>query len=139
MPVKGNSYTITLRATHIQWGIHRYTKSRNPITNEGYIPIPKRYSTQFEIYNSNHSPSGLGINEFHVTSADGFIKNQILLAQGSAKSEDIYAKQFSIKGDLTVIGNWYNFIKAKPGDQLKITWSSPYDIFLEFIPVPRLF
>lgn len=36
----GDSFEIVLSQSHIAWGTYRFTNSREPISGEGYIPIP---------------------------------------------------------------------------------------------------
>ena len=55
MPQVGDSFTVTLKSTHIGWGTHRYSDSRPLITGECYIPIAAHCACQYEIYNSNHT------------------------------------------------------------------------------------
>lgn len=40
MAKAGDYYTITLKKSHLDWGTHRYTGTREEIPGEGYIPIP---------------------------------------------------------------------------------------------------
>ena len=127
MPNTGDSFDIVLNLAHLGWGIHRYTDSREPIFGEGYIPIPRIYAKRFNILNSNSSYANL---RYKCISTDGFY-NGILLAQGSARTGDIYAKQFAEEGNLKGLGTWYTRIQAYAGDHLRITWSSPTEITID--------
>ena len=129
----GNSYTITLSLSHLKWGEYRNPTNRNIVYGEGYIPIPKSAAQQFGIFNSNASNTGFGYNRFYVSSKDGFLQNEIMLAQGCTEAGDIYAKQFSIEGDLKRIGQWYSFRNAKPGDRVEVTWISSTDVEIEIL------
>ena len=63
MPKTNDQYTVSLKPSHLDWGRHRYTHTRNRIAGEGYVPIPKRCAT------------GYGINIgtcYTATFADGF-------------------------------------------------------------------
>lgn len=133
MPTPGSTFTIRLKPSHLGWGNYRYTNSRDIIYGEGYIPIPKRYALAYSIFNSNHSPNGLGINLYHASSTDGFLNNVSLLAQGCKEAGDIYAKQFSVKGNLRIIGSWYANQHATTANSVKVTWTSPVDIILEIV------
>lgn len=133
MAKQGNSYEIELKTAHLDWGEFRGSSSRDPIKGEGYIPIPRECAESFEIFNSNHVPTGLGFNTFCASSSDGFLDNVLLLAQGCSSAKDVYAKQFSVKGNLKKIGSWYKFCNAKPGDIVKVTWTSSTEIFLEIL------
>lgn len=131
--VTGNSYTKQLRPSHLGWGTHRYTNTRGIIYGEGYIPLPIPTARAFNIYNSNYHTIGLGYNLFHASSVDGFLNNVPLLAQGSSKAGSIYPKQFSVQGDLRMIGAWYASCNATTNNSVRVTWTSPTDILLEII------
>ena len=133
MAVAGNNYTKHLKPSHLRWGTYRNTTTRNRISGEGYIPLPKRYSRAFNIYNSNNPNTGFGYNLFRASSADGFLNNVTLLAQGCSTAGDNYAKQFSVQGDLTMIGAWYASQNASTNNSIRVTWTSPNDILLEII------
>ena len=93
----GNTYTVSLKPSHLDWGEYRNSTNRDFISGEGYIPIPRKFAVSFKIYNSNYSRNGFGFNLFYASSVDGFLKDVILLAQGSCSAGDIYAKQFPFK------------------------------------------
>lgn len=80
----GNSYEITLKQPHLEWGSHRYTNSRGIVYGEGYIPIPANVAYSFDIYNQNGTGGRdiPGENIFYCSSADGLYKG-ILRAQGN--------------------------------------------------------
>ena len=67
MATAGNTYTITLKKAHLEWGTHRYTGTRAQIYGEGYLPIPKARATAFGVYNSNQTGGTdvLGVNIFN--------------------------------------------------------------------------
>ncbi|HAR85581.1 MAG TPA: hypothetical protein DCR69_07595 [Clostridium sp.] len=133
MAIAGNYYTIQLGPSHLGWGNHRYTNTRDIIYGEGYIPLPKRYARSFNIYNSNNPITGLSYNLFRASSVDGFLNNVPLLAQGCSTAGDVYAKQFSVQGDLTMIGAWYASQNVTTNNSVRVTWTSPTDILLEII------
>lgn len=133
MAIARNNYTKQLKPSHLGWGNHRYTNTRNIIYGEGYIPLPKPYAKTFSIFNSNNSTTGLGYNLFRASSVDGFLNNVPLLAQGCSTAGDIYAKQFSVQGDLRMVGAWYASQNATTNNSVKVTWTSPTDILLEII------
>lgn len=128
----GSTYTITLKKSHLEWGTHRYTGSRNQIYGEGYIPIPSHIAYNYNLLNNNGTnyTDVLGKNLFNCTSVDGKFSG-ILRAQGSREAGDIYAKQFSGDKDLKSLGDWYYAIGASIGDQVKVTWISLTDIEIE--------
>lgn len=133
MANRGDAFTVTLKEAHLDWGEHRNPTNREPISGEGYIPIPRKYAVSYSIYNSNHNPIGWGYNLFRANSADGFLRNVTLLAQGSSCAGDIYAKQFSVQGDLQMIGAWYRSQNAQPNNVVRVAWQSPDTIMLEII------
>lgn len=133
MAQTGNTYTVSLKVPHLNWGEYRTSGSRDIIHGEGYIPIPKKYAMQYNIYNSNHSPKGFGYNLFYASSVDGFLNKVILLAQGCSTAGDIYAKQFSVQGNLQIIGEWYKHCNASPDNSVKVSWTSPISVTLEII------
>ena len=132
MASTGDSYIIILRPSHLAWGTHRYTNTREHIYGEGYIPIPKEKAMCFNVLNSNGTGGTdiLGKNIFNCTSADGLFQG-ILKAQGNSEANNIYAKQFSVNGDLKALGKWFRQVGASTGDRIKVTWTSPYDIEIE--------
>ena len=133
MAQTGNTYTVPLRPSHLNWGEYRNPTNRNIIPGEGYIPIPRNYAMNYEIFNSNHRQIGLGYNLFYASSTDGFLDNVVLLAQGCSNAGDIYAKQFSVQGNLQMIGEWYRNCNATPNDSVKVTWENSKFILLEIV------
>ena len=136
MATTDDSYTVTLNEAHLGWGTHRYTNSRERIYGEGYLPIYSHYAREYEIFNSlacEGRIDTLGINIFNAHSTDGYFEG-ILKAGGNSHRGDIYAKNFHGCGDLRALGNWFRQVHAEPGDNVRITWTSPNEIILEFIP-----
>lgn len=133
MAQAGNTYTVPLKPSHLDWGEYRNPTNRDIISGEGYIPIPKNYAVRYGIFNSNHVSTGLGYNLFHASSTDGFLNNVNLLAQGCSTAGDIYAKQFSVQGDLQIIGDWYMHRNATPNNSVRVTWVNHDTITLEII------
>lgn len=127
MPKKGDSYIVKLKETYIKWGEYRHTTSRETIIDEVYLPIPAEKARAFNIFNSNKTGA---ITDFNVKTADGFVINGKLKAQGCSHAGDIHAKNLSGSGDLKLLGPWMTKIKAKVGDEIKIEWTSPNDILL---------
>ena len=134
MPKAGDSYIVTLRENHLAWGTYRYTDSRTPRRGEAYLPIPMPDAHRFNIYNSNFTGGRdvLGENIFRCTSHDGFLNTE-MKAQGSVREGNVYAKQFSVKGDLTAIGAWYRHVNAQPGDQIEVRWISDVEMTIRLI------
>ncbi|EOU1475817.1 hypothetical protein VOH98_000382 [Clostridium perfringens] len=134
MPVRGDSFTVSLGETHLNWGTHRYTNSRGIIYGEGYIPIPRGIARRIGIYNSNYTNGQdlLGVNIFNCTSADGFFCGQVKMG-GSSEAGDIYAKNLQGNGNLQAIGSWFANCNAIVGGQVEVTWLSPTDITIRYI------
>lgn len=130
MPSAGDSFTITLKQTHLEWGTHRYTSSRDKIYGEGYIPIPSHVAHRLNIFNSNYHAEGLGLNLYNCISSDGFFEGT-LKAGGCSRAGDIHAKQFHGSGNLKALGAWFARCNAQIGDQVKVTWTSPTDLIIE--------
>lgn len=133
MPNTGNSFIVPLTQAQVEWGTFRNPTNRNPIQGEGYIAIPRRWAKAYGIFNSNNGQTGLGYNEFVANSSDGFIVNEILLAQGDVKAGDPYAKNFAIKGDLKRLGAWFGYVGATTSNSVKVTFTSPTKVLLEII------
>lgn len=133
MAQAGNTYTVSLKNTHLDWGEYRNPTNRNPIKGEAYIPIPKRYAEEFQIFNSNYKKTGFGFNLFRASSSDGFLQNVPLLAQGCSNAGEIYAKQFSVKSNLKMIGDWYKACGVTPDNSIRVTFTSDIDIMLEIL------
>lgn len=130
----GNTFTITLKQAHLNWGTHRYTNTRGVVYGEGYIPIPTIYAQRYNIVNSNATGGSdiLGQNIFNCTSVDGFFTGQ-LKAQGNNAAGGNYAKQFSANDNLKALGSWFKHINAQVNDRIRVTWVSPTDITIEKI------
>lgn len=133
MATAGDRYTKELKPSYLGWGDYRNTDSRTVVHGEAYIPIPKQCAIDYSIYNSNHSPQGLGYNIFLASSTDGFLNHVELLAQGCSSAGDEYAKQFSVLGNLKVLGDWFQHRNAHIGTIVSVTWISATEIELDII------
>ena len=133
MPNAGNSFDVSLENAHLDWGSYRSPTNRAVISGEAYIAIPKAYAVSFGIFNSNNPKTGLGYNEFIASSKDGFLKDVILLAQGCSSAGDPYAKQFSVKGNLKMLGDWFTHCGATTNNRVKVTFTSSTSLILEVI------
>lgn len=129
MPQPRDYFTVTLSDTHANWGGHRYTDTRPPIPNEHFIPIPRAEAERLGIFMSNYTDGvdTLGINIFEASSSDGLFKDTVK-AQGNSRANDIYAKQFSVKGNLKGFHNWFTQANIGPGTQIKVEWLTPNEI-----------
>ena len=127
VPKKNDTFTITLGKTHLGWGTHRYTRSREIIYEEGYLPIPKDIAINLNIYMSNKEDANIIYN---FSTNDGFYSNEELKASGCSNAGDIYAKNLAGNGDLKLLGKWFTHINAKEGDKIKISFTSPAQIIL---------
>jgi hypothetical protein len=123
----GDTFITTLKQTHLEWGSHRYTNSRGIVYGEGYLQIPAREARRINITNSNLIN---GNTVYTCDSNDGFLNNVLIKATGCCKAGDIFAKQFHGKGNLRLLGDWFNHISAVVGDQIEIKWLSPTKILI---------
>lgn len=130
----GDSYTITLKEAHLNWGEYRNTSTRDYIAGEAYLPIPMQIAVNFGIVNSNATGGRdiYGQNLFKFHTADGFLSGD-LKSQGCREAGDNYAKQFSVQGNLKPLGTWYDYIGATPGTQIHVEWIAPDEIELSVI------
>lgn len=135
MPNVGDSFVVKILQVHRGWGTPpgRVSPSRAPRTGEGYIKIPKCYAREFNIFNSNKTGAN---TSYRVSCVNGTQIKGKLLAQGCTKAGDVYAKQFSAKGNLRKIGDWYKSVNAQVGGKVKVTFTSPRDLAIEYIPKP---
>lgn len=129
MPKAGDSFVVRLKDTHVDWGEYRYTNTRDIIYGEGYIPIPRSKAKKFQIYNTNGSGS---LPLYDCSSIDGFYQG-VLLAQGSSKKGDIYAKQFAEYKNLKGLGHWFSDVGAGPGDRVEVVFTSPASLTIELL------
>ncbi|NJC88148.1 MAG: hypothetical protein FIB02_06380 [Desulfuromonas sp.] len=127
MPKAGDTFTVILRKSHLEWGTHRYTSTRGTVYGEGYLPIPVVYARRFEIYNSNKDGSNI---EYICNTSDKFLCSVKLKASGSSHEGAVYAKQFQGSGNLKLLGDWFSHINANVGDKIKVTWISQKEIIL---------
>lgn len=134
MAKAGDKFIVELRKTHLGWGTHRYTNSRDIIPGEGYIPIPSQYAKLYQLYNSNKTNGMdiLGENIFNFVTDDDFLRGQ-LKSQGCKDSGAIFAKQFSVNDDLKALGTWYAHVNMQVGDKVEVLFTSPTDIIIRKI------
>ena len=128
MPQAGDTFVVTIKPSHLKWGIHRYTNTREPIYGEGYIKIPRQYARKYNIFNSNHPTAN---TEYYCNAVNGNFSG-VLLAQGCSKAGDIYAKQFAESGSLKGIGNWYKSVGAQIGGHIRVTFTSCDSLEIEY-------
>lgn len=130
MPNTNDSFITTLKKPHLEWGTHRYTNSRGAIYGEGYLQIPISEARRIGIHNGNL----IGGNTiYNCNSTDGFLNNVTIKASGCSRAGDTFAKQFHGRGNLRLLGDWFNHVSAKIGDQVEIKWISPLDITIRLI------
>lgn len=132
MAKAGDSFVVELSQSHVAWGTYRFTNSREPISGEGYIPIPLIDARRLKLFNGNGTRhvDKWEKNLFECESMDGFFRG-ILRAQGSRSAGDIYAKQFAGDGDLKALGRWYAHIDARSGDKIRVYWIDAKRIEIE--------
>lgn len=130
----GDTFTVELNKSQLEWGTFRFTGSRGLRYGEGYLKIPKHTSINLQLFNGNHTNGNdvLGENIFHATSTDGLFTGT-LRSEGCSNAGDPYAKQFAGDKDLMALGDWYSQINAQVGDLVRVTFTSPVNIVLEKI------
>ncbi len=129
MPKEGDFFVVQLKDTHVDWGEYRYTNTRDIIPGEGYIPIPRSKAEAFHIYNANGSDL---LPLYDCSSIDGLYQGT-LLAQGSSEKGGVYAKQFAEYKNLKGLGRWFTAMGAKPGDQVRVIFTSPTSLTIELL------
>ena len=130
----GDSFIVTIKRPHLEWGEYRYTNSRGVVYGEGYIKIPAKEARRLNLLNTNGTYGGdvWGENLFNCMSADGRF-SCVLRAQGCSNAGEPFAKQFAGDNNLKALGDWYYSMGAQVGDQVKVTWSSPTDIIIDLL------
>lgn len=131
MAKAGDSFEVTLKEAHLNWGTHRHTDTRKKRDGEGYIPIPAKVAKKLELKNGNatNTENVLGINVFNCQSEDGQFHGE-LKAQGCSKAKEENAKQFSIAGDLKKLGKYFQENNAQVGDTLEVKFTSSEDAII---------
>lgn len=128
----GDTFTIELNRSQLEWGTFRFTGSRGLRYGEGYLKIPKSDARACRLFNNNHTSGNdiWGENIFHATSVDGLFDGP-LRSEGCTSAGDPLAKQFAGDKDLMALGYWYAQVNAQVGDRVRVTFTSPTDIVLE--------
>ncbi|WP_219904961.1 hypothetical protein [Arcticibacter pallidicorallinus] len=129
MPKAGDSFIAILKRPHVGWGTHRHTGTRKLINGEGYLHIPAYIARKFDITNIH----GIGNRDYTCNSADGYLKNSALIASGGTDRLSKYAKNLQGKGDLKILGGWFNHINAQVGDRIEVKFVTPTEILLSKI------
>ena len=83
----------------------------------------------YNIYNDNLPGAN---SRYDCTALNGHF-NGILLAQGCSRSGETHAKQFAEQGDLKGIGRWYQSVNAQVGGFVKVVFTSPTSVTIEYI------
>ena len=115
MPNTGDVYNVQIKPSHIDWGQHRYTDTRDRIAGEAYVKIPKEYAVSYDIRVGDL---------YTATFSDGF-PSFTARAAGNSSAGDVYAKQFQGDGDLKAFGRWYASVGAQVGDAVRVEFISP--------------
>lgn len=132
MPQAGDSFSVTLPLGACNWGDNppRKTTNRNIRSGEAYIPIPRNEAQCLAIFNSNQQNAN---TTYTAVSSTGQAIGE-LKAEGCTKAGDVYAKQFAGDGNLQVVGQWFHSIGAQAGGTVRVTFTSPTTMELEYIP-----
>lgn len=133
MAERGDSYIVSLKRPHLEWGVFRHTDSRGTVFGEGYIQIPAEDAYRLNLLNQNGTGYNdiFGKNLFNCRSADGRFEG-VLRAQGN-QSDERYAKQFAGDKNLKALGDWFFEMGACVDDEVSVTWISDTDIEIELI------
>ena len=123
MSVFKNQYAVLLKLSHIDWGRHRYTETRERIAGEGYVKIPRAYAVEHNIL--------LG-TFYEATFSDGF-PGFTIRAAGNSGAGDPYAKQFQGAGDLKAFGRWYKHMGAEVDDEVIVTFIDDRTVNFELV------
>lgn len=126
MPKKGDLFEVTLKETHVAWGEYRHTNTRDLISGETYIPIPRSVATDLEIFNRDRG-EGIGHNEYYAKSLDGYYEG-IVKMSGNQRSGDPYAKNIAESGNLKGFNEWFNNAGITVGTRLRIEWISSTEL-----------
>lgn len=127
MPNTGDTFDVSLQSAHIQWGTRGPSRvGQGRSGKEAYIQISGPNARNFDIRKST---------VFHAVSSDGQFNHDVL-ASGSQGPNLEYAKQFEGHGNLKLIGYWLiDYCDAKPGDIVRVEFTSPTDILFTFIRI----
>lgn len=128
----GDTFTVELNQSQLEWRTFRFTGSRGLRYGKGYLKIPKPTARAFRLFNNNHTGGRdiMGENIFHASSVDGLF-NGLLRSEGCSVAGDPYAKQFAGDKDLMALGYWYAQIDAQVGVRVRVTFTSPTDVVIE--------
>ena len=132
MAKAGDTFTVELNRSQLEWGTFRFTGSRGLRYGEGYLKIPSHIAHTLQLFNGNHTNRNdvWGENIFNATSTDGLFSGT-LRSEGCSTAGDPYAKQFAGYKDLMSLGYWYSQINAQVGDSIQVTFTSPENIVLK--------
>lgn len=114
----GDNYEVEIKLSHIDWGRHRYTNTRDKIAGEAYVKIPKDVAVDFDIRVGD---------TFTAHFSDGF-DSFTARAAGNTVARSVYAKQFQGDGDLKAFGRWYAHVGAEVGDKVLVEFLSPDNV-----------
>ena len=133
MPNAGDTFEVEIKEAHLGWGTNppRRTQTRPTRNNEAYIKIPKDIARRFDVHNSNDNEAN---TLYDVECVNGAQINGQLLAQGCSSAGDIYAKQFSVQGNLQELNRWYTSVNAEVGGRVRVSFTTPTSLSLEYIP-----
>ncbi|MDT2757990.1 hypothetical protein P7G51_11415 [Enterococcus asini] len=126
MPNAGDYYEIELKNTHLNWGTYRKTASRERITGEHFIPVPRAESKRLGIYNKIKG-TGVGNNEFYARSADGYYSGMVKIS-GNNEQGDSHGKNIAESGNLKGFHDWFVAMNMKVGTRIRVEWISSTEI-----------
>jgi hypothetical protein len=121
MPNAGDSYTVTIQPSHIDWGDEPRNPTNRPrIEGESYVAIPIEYARRYGIHRGDN---------FNASFTNGSPSIRIK-ATGNIAAGDIYAKQFQGigHGACKAFTPWYVSCGAQVGDRVRVEFTSPNDV-----------
>lgn len=114
MAQAGDRYEVQLKEAHLDWGRYRHTNTRDRISGEGYVQIPRQWAKEYDIC--------IG-DKFQAFFEDGY-PSFVARASGNSRKGDVWAKQFQGDGDLKAFGRWFESVGAGVGDFVVVTFAA---------------
>lgn len=121
MPKAGDSFTVTIKKSHIDWGDEtRNPTNRDKVKGESYVKIPAEYARKYDLFRGS---------EYNASFTNGSPSIKIKSA-GNGPADGKYGKQFEGigSGACKAFTPWYKSCGAKVGDKVKAEFTSSSDI-----------
>ncbi len=121
MPTAGDSYTVTIQPSHIDWGNEPRNPTNRPIIDgESYVAIPVRYARMFNIFRGS---------TYRASFTNGSPSINIKSA-GNGTLDGEYGKQFEGigHGACKAFTPWYVSCDAQVGDSVLVEFLSETEV-----------